>query len=322
MDEQTAGLNETASASDDWPSLLVDGDGVIVESETPATGAGITEPNVSVESETPESVPATDTTEDAGESNPQAGDEPAPKPEPEPAQKPSPRILKYRDNHTEHEFNVTDATDAQLIEQLQKAKQYDRLKAAQAEHADAEKFREYIQKTIKPFLEDGEDINRAKALAGMLAQTDGLKVYPFSVSEDGVVTLSKNYLEIPELEPAPVEPAAQESAPEPMRKNTDSELETQLRQLRALYPKMTEIPADVLKLHRENGIPLTTAMIHVENQRIKAYTAELEKENRTLKQNADAAARAPVRGVSGGGVPAPSPEEDDPFLTAFLKNRY
>lgn len=41
----------------------------------------------------------------------------------------------------------------------------------------------------------------------------------------------------------------------------------------------------------------------------------LRKENRILRQNAATAARAPVRGVTGGGTPKAEP--DDPFLRGF-----
>ena len=48
----------------------------------------------------------------------------------------------------------------------------------------------------------------------------------------------------------------------------------------------------------------------------KAELAKLRKENSTLKQNAEAAARAPVRGVASGGATDTSPE--DPFLKGLM----
>ena len=47
----------------------------------------------------------------------------------------------------------------------------------------------------------------------------------------------------------------------------------------------------------------------------KADKARLQKENKTLKQNAEAAKRAPVRGVTKGG--AVDDGEEDPFLKGF-----
>jgi len=60
------------------------------------------------------------------------------------------------------------------------------------------------------------------------------------------------------------------------------------------------------------GKPLKDAYADYEGRR---NARQLRQENRILRQNAAAAAMAPVRGVTGGGSPAGEPE--DPFLKGF-----
>lgn len=321
MDEQTTGLNETASAADEWPPLFIGEDGLEVDSKAPTTGSEV---DVSGESETPEPAPTTGSTENAGESNPQTGTEQEPQNHAEPVEEPATprkRTLSLKVDHEAREFDVDGTPDEELAKIIQKGLNFDRMmerqKAAQDDYKNAEKYRAFVQEKARQFLDDGDSVDRAKAMAGQLASMDGLKAYPVSLSEDGTVTLAGDYANGVTVPDEP-EPAAPEPAPTPQAA-VNAGLEVELRQLRAMYPSMTEIPADVLKLHTENGIPLATAMLHAENRRIQARAAELEKENRTLRQNADAAARAPVRGVSGGNVPMPDKQEDDPFLKAFWK---
>ena len=54
-----------------------------------------------------------------------------------------------------------------------------------------------------------------------------------------------------------------------------------------------------------------------ETKNLKKENANLRKANSILKQNAEAASRAPVRGVSNSGV---SEKEDDPFLQGFMSD--
>lgn len=319
MDEQQqTGLNvETASAEAGTPEA---GDGFEAmflqafqgESAEPlAMGSdGGAEPGTD-EGETPQA-PATGETETAEESNPPAGDEPEGA---EAAQsQPSPRILRYRDNHEERTFDVTAATDAELIDMRQKANMFDRLKAAQAEHADAEKFRSAVQSKMKQFIED-YGVEGAKSLAVAGAMADGLKVYPISVSEDGGVSLTKNYLDIPDI-PAPEANQTAEPTPKPP---SAPDLNAELQELRAAFPNLTQIPQEVEALHQK-GVPYWGAMLLHNMNAAQSKAAATAKENRTLRQNAEAARRAPVTGVSGGGTPPKQRTADnDEFLREFLK---
>ena len=92
-----------------------------------------------------------------------------------------------------------------------------------------------------------------------------------------------------------------------------------------LYPELKgkELPDEVLKASIENNEPLVVTYKRYADEKQKAVndaskaeTKKLKKDNKILKQNAEAASRAPVRGVAKGG-PVQDPEDDDPFLKGF-----
>lgn len=78
--------------------------------------------------------------------------------------------------------------------------------------------------------------------------------------------------------------------------------------------KGKRLPDEVVQDCVRNNRPLVQAYTDYESKQRKAEAEALRKENNTLKQNAEAARRAPVRGVSGGGVTS---KPDDPFLAGF-----
>ena len=89
----------------------------------------------------------------------------------------------------------------------------------------------------------------------------------------------------------------------------------QVRELFQARPELRgqELPQEVL-LACVDGKPLTEA--YSDYARAHSRDAEsLRRENRVLRQNAQSAARAPVRGVSRGGGPDAQPE--DAFLWGF-----
>ena len=69
-----------------------------------------------------------------------------------------------------------------------------------------------------------------------------------------------------------------------------------------------------MALAAAKGVPLLTAYQAYREKQSAKTAATLQKENRVLKQNAASAAKAPVRGVSGGGV---EPKKVDNFLKGF-----
>lgn len=90
----------------------------------------------------------------------------------------------------------------------------------------------------------------------------------------------------------------------------------QIRQLFETHPEARgkTLPDEVARACVA-GENLVAAYERYQTQQSKAETEKLQKENRILKQNASAAAKAPVKGVSGGGKTDTSPK--DPFLEGF-----
>lgn len=95
-----------------------------------------------------------------------------------------------------------------------------------------------------------------------------------------------------------------------------------LRQARALveaFPELRgkEAPDEVIRAAMQ-GENLTAAYARYALARSRADNARLERELSARQQNAEAAARAPVRGVSGGA--AVKEQGRDPFLAGFLED--
>jgi hypothetical protein len=101
----------------------------------------------------------------------------------------------------------------------------------------------------------------------------------------------------------------------PNGRDFKSEVEALLDLRPELKKPGTKLPDEVTSECVRTGRPLAVVYLEYEARQEKAKYEELLKENKKLKQNAEAASRAPVRGVSRGG--APSKQEDDPFMAGF-----
>ena len=120
---------------------------------------------------------------------------------------------------------------------------------------------------------------------------------------DNVVKNRKAQPKEDEAEEQPAQPAQRDFAPE-------------VFELLQAYPELKgkTLPDEVVQAAKAGERVIVAYTKYVKKQE-KADKARLKKENQTLKQNAEAAKRAPVRGVAKGG--APSAEPDDPFLKGF-----
>ena len=93
--------------------------------------------------------------------------------------------------------------------------------------------------------------------------------------------------------------------------------EGEVADLLKIHPELrgTTLPDSVVNDCVVNGKPLVTAYETYARKQTEAENKAVKAENKRLKQNADAARRAPVRGVSKGGKTNTDP--DDPFLIGF-----
>lgn len=108
------------------------------------------------------------------------------------------------------------------------------------------------------------------------------------------------------------DPEPEEPAPETHERNIQAEAQ----ELIVARPdlKMQQLPMEVVEAWR-NGDNLLNAYNRYEARQKEAENQKLKKENNILKQNAAAAAKAPVKGVTGGAPTDTEPE--DPFLKGF-----
>jgi len=79
--------------------------------------------------------------------------------------------------------------------------------------------------------------------------------------------------------------------------------------------RVKELPDEVTSAAINGHKRLLVAYTDYEKNQNKAVVTNLQKENHILKQNASSAARAPVKGVTGGGVTDTQPKDD--FLDGF-----
>lgn len=93
--------------------------------------------------------------------------------------------------------------------------------------------------------------------------------------------------------------------------------EAEVADLLKVHPELrgTTLPESVVNDCVVNKRPLVSAYESYARKQAEAENKAVKAENKRLKQNADAARRAPVRGVSKGGKTNTDP--DDPFLAGF-----
>jgi len=119
--------------------------------------------------------------------------------------------------------------------------------------------------------------------------------------------------------PVPQAPATGPETATAQQKAPTRDFAAEIAQLRDVYPDAVAkpIPKEVLgvTMDKDHPKPLLVAYTEYIVGQQKAEAEALRKENEILKQNAAAAARAPVSGVSGGGATDTKPEDD--FLKGF-----
>jgi hypothetical protein len=200
--------------------------------------------------------------------------------------KPS-RKLKLKVNHKEEEVDIDAMSDDDLVAWLQKGRAFDSMKDAE----NKRRYREVYQEQL--------DAGMTESVAQIVAQNAvGGKTY--SLEDEA---------EAPEEKPETAQPS-----PAPAHTPTIRDFASEVAQLRALYPDFKETPDEVAKAVAK-GVPLLSAYLAYRDKESSKTAAALKRENAVLKQNAAAAAKAPVKGVTGGGKS--TPEKKDPFAEGF-----
>lgn len=202
----------------------------------------------------------------------------------EPAAPPS-RILKLKVNHNEYELDVNSLSDEDLIARLQKADAFDAMKDAQMK----DKFREVYEEQILNGMTEGV----AKLVA---SNACGGKTYSLNDEEEPAVSTA---------------PAAAPVAAEPQ---ATADFTSQVKQLKTIFPDFKSMPEEVMAAY-SHGADLISAYSAYRVRESEKASKTIKKENQILRQNAASAAKAPVKGVTGGGNTGQ--KADDPFLRGF-----
>jgi hypothetical protein len=291
--------NMDAIGYGEWDPILPDGwkegdDLLAANDETnaaPETDGSETAAEESAENATDvtsgeEATPTTDSDESDSTSTEESETDTESDGAPEAETAPSKRILKLKVNHQEKEVDVNGLTDEELIEKLQKADAFDAMKNDQLK----QKFREAYNEQI--------DAGLTEAASRMVASyVVGGKEFPLTDEEESG------------------EPFSEETEKSGAKENREADFSEQLKQLKALDPDVKEIPQEVLDAYMR-GANLTNAYALYKVAQSTKAAEKIKHENQVLKQNAAAAAKAPVKGVSNTGVGTKT-KEDDPFLKGF-----
>ena len=235
-------------------------------------------------------------------------EEPAPTTEPVAAEEleipaPAPQTIKVKYNHEEREIGLDEAATL-----AQKGLNYDkleeRLKAFEATNAKSANLAKMLgYDSTDEMLEAAHQNAINRRIRDLEAEGNSPSMAKFLVEQEMAKAA---------VAPAPQAPQPQESpAPEkPSNPAIPPERKAELDRFVKLYPGVTKLPEEVVKANRE-GVDLSVAY-----ERFLGKTAQ--NELKILKQNQAAAAKAPVKGVSGKAAVAQKDSlENDPFLKGF-----
>lgn len=258
--------------------------------------------------EDPTTDPAEQTSTDpAGET---AAEPETPTTEEEPAEQAKPGKLRFK-ARIDHEDVDAEIDESELPNLYQKATATDRYQAKLAKVDPTLKRLERMAKangydTVDAMLDAQEAYERDTAIENLVKQGT-----PKEIAEDYVDRRLGRTAAPAQQEPEATETASGKSDP------AARDFTAEVNQLWNLRPELrgVKLPAEVATA-AANGENLVLAYFAYEAKQSKAAAEALRKENEVYKQNAAAAAKAPVKGTSGGG--ATGEKAVDPFLQGMM----
>ena len=258
-----------------------------------------------------EEVPATDEeSEEDGESATDEGEAPDTQQEPEPQS----NKIKF-DANINHKLQSIEIDPSELPELYEKAYAADKfrnkLNAKNAELEQAEVVSKLLgYDNIKDMLDAARKSYEDTEVQKLVDE----KVHP-TIAKD---TVSRKIREAEEAASKNRKPVQQETEEEPKQASqpTGRNFVPEVVELLEVYPELKgkKLPEEVAQAALKGERVLVAYSKYINKQK-KADNDRLQKENKVLKQNAEAAKRAPVRGVAKGG--ATGDGQEDPFLKGF-----
>lgn len=259
-------------------------------------------------------VPATDEKlAENDESATEDGEQPATPSEPEPQSK----TIRF-DANINHRKKSVEIDPSELPELYEKAYAADKfrnkLNAKTAEQEKAEIVSKLLgYKSVDEMLDQAKESYVKSEIDRLVSE----KVHP-TIAKDTVNRRVKELEDQAMKDRKPVAPEDEEDTEDkPSGKTSTRDFNPEVKELLSAYPELKgkTLPDEVVQDTVNNGMPLKAAYTKYVQKRIKAENERLQKENNTLKQNAEAAKRAPVRGVAKNG--ATNIGAEDPFLKGF-----
>lgn len=307
MDE----LNIIEAPSVDDDVMLPDGwtadDDIFDTDSWFGSAADAQEDNTATAEETEGDAEADLTTESAEETAPEAETE-------EPTEEPTkPAKLKFR-ARVDHMDQDVELDEAELPSLYQKAQVTERSQAKLAAMSKVNDQAVRVAKTLG-YKDVAEMLD---ALQESYRETEEQRLVREGVHEE----LAKDMVARRMKEAGAAETAAEPTSGE---RNYEAEVSELLKVRPQLAGKT--LPNEVVMDSLKSGKSVLMAYLEYENQQrdeevktLRNSLNESEKERKTLKRNAEAASRAPVRGVSGGGATDTEPEDD--FVRGFLSDSW
>lgn len=285
------------------PDGWQEGDDIFAEDEWSGT-AGDARQTAQTSEETTGGQEGAPTTE-----QPAPGDQTPADPAPTPEQPAAPvsNKLKFKARVDRQDLDV-EVDESELPALYQKAQVTDRVQARLARQAPAMEQLESMAKSMG----HSDPVAFLNAMKDNYQRSEIRRLVGDGVHEE----VAKDMVErrfVPQQQAPATEP---ESVP---AKSPTRDFDTEIAQLKAVYPDVLKnpIPKQVLGAAMDENHPKHLVAAYAEYMvgQHKAEAEKLRRENEVLKQNAAAAARAPVSGVTGGGPADEDPEDD--FLKGF-----
>lgn len=221
--------------------------------------------------------------------------------------KPSEKLkVKYQFDHRDVEEEIDPADLPALLQMARSSERY-KARASQMQQLEAANQKASVVAKVLGYASPEEMMN---AVMDNARNSEKQALMAKGNSEEIVEDfLARKYAMAPSA-PAQVAPPQQQPPAGQMFAQQARELLNEFPSLRG-----TRLPDEVLSASASGSKTLLTAYREYQEKKAMAERNSLRKENQILKQNAAAAARAPVSGVSKGGSPSTKPEDD--FLRGF-----
>ena len=215
-------------------------------------------------------------------------------------------------NHHKKSIEIDQSELPELYEKAYAADKFrNKLNAKVAEQEQAEIVSKLLgYKSVKEMLDNAKESYMKSEVDRLVSE----KVHP-TIAQDTVNRRVKEIEDQAMKDRKPVVPEDEVDAGEPAPPERD--FKPEVAELLTVYPELKgkTLPDEVVQTTIVSGMSLTAAYTQYIQKQTKAENERLQKENKTLKQNAEAARRAPVRGVAKNG--ATNIGAEDPFLKGF-----